>query len=209
MKNYMGRFIPRLSGVFSIKDQRSNLPMKVIVGLGNPGPRYKDTRHNVGFEALEELARRHPVQREESRFDAIIAHFQINQEKVCLLKPLTYMNLSGRAVRAFVSYYKIDLQDLIVIYDDMDLPVGSLRIRSKGGTGGHRGMNSLVENLGTQDFARIRIGIGRPPGEAVDWVLGRFSPEEKPLIQKAISRAADAVECWLNHGIDKAMNEYN
>jgi len=183
--------------------------MKVIVGLGNPGPRYKDTRHNVGFETLEELARRHPVQREESRFDAIIAHFQINQEKVCLLKPLTYMNLSGRAVRAFVSYYKIDLQDLIVIYDDMDLPVGSLRIRSKGGTGGHRGMNSLVENLGTQDFARIRIGIGRPSGEAVDWVLGRFSPEEKPLIQKAISRAADAVECWLNHGIDKAMNEYN
>ena len=137
--------------------------MKVIVGLGNPGPRYKDTRHNVGFQTLEELARRHPVQRQESRFDAIIAHLQIKQEKVFLLKPLTYMNLSGKAVRALIAYYKIDLKDIIVIYDDMDLPVGNLRIRSAGGTGGHRGMTSLVENLGTREFARIRIGIGRPP----------------------------------------------
>lgn len=183
--------------------------MKVVVGLGNPGPRYKDTRHNVGFQALEELARRHPVQREESRFDAIVAHLQINREKVFLLKPLTYMNLSGRAVRGLVSYYKIDLQDIIVIYDDMDLPVGSVRIRPAGGTGGHRGMNSLVENLGSRNFARIRIGIGRPPDEAVDWVLGHFTPAEKPLIQNAVVRAADAVEYWLDHGIDKVMNEYN
>ncbi len=183
--------------------------MKVIVGLGNPGPRYKDTRHNVGFQTLEELARRHPVQRQESRFDAIIAHLQIKQEKVFLLKPLTYMNLSGKAVRALIAYYKIDLRDIIVIYDDMDLPVGNLRIRSAGGTGGHRGMTSLVENLGTREFARIRIGIGRPPHEAIDWVLGRFSPEEKPLISNAVARAADAVETWIAHGIEKAMNEYN
>ena len=183
--------------------------MKVIVGLGNPGPRYKDTRHNVGFQTLEELARRHPVQRQESRFDAIIAHLQIKQEKVFLLKPLTYMNLSGKAVRALIAYYKIDLKDIIVIYDDMDLPVGNLRIRSAGGTGGHRGMTSLVENLGTREFARIRIGIGRPPREAIDWVLGRFSPEEKPLISNAVARAADAVETWIAHGIEKAMNEYN
>jgi len=183
--------------------------MKVIVGLGNPGPRYKDTRHNVGFQTLEELARRHPVQRQESRFDAIIAHLQIKQEKVFLLKPLTYMNLSGKAVRALIAYYKIDLRDIIVIYDDMDLPVGNLRIRSAGGTGGHRGMTSLVENLGTREFARIRIGIGRPPHEAIDWVLGRFSPEEKPLISNAVAQAADAVETWIAHGIEKAMNEYN
>jgi PTH1 family peptidyl-tRNA hydrolase len=183
--------------------------MKVIVGLGNPGPRYKDTRHNVGFQTLEELARRHPVQRQESRFDAIIAHLQIKQEKVFLLKPLTYMNLSGKAVRALIAYYKIDLRDIIVIYDDMDLPVGNLRIRSAGGTGGHRGMTSLVENLGTREFARIRIGIGRPPHEAIDWVLGRFSPEEKPLISNAVARAADAVETWIANGIEKAMNEYN
>ncbi|MDI9479565.1 MAG: aminoacyl-tRNA hydrolase [Syntrophomonadaceae bacterium] len=183
--------------------------MKVIVGLGNPGPRYKDTRHNVGFQTLEELARRHPVQRQESRFDAIIAHLQIKQEKVFLLKPLTYMNLSGKAVRALIAYYKIDLKDIIVIYDDMDLPVGNLRIRSAGGTGGHRGMTSLVENLGTREFARIRIGIGRPPHEAIDWVLGRFSPEEKPLISNAVARAADAVETWIANGIEKAMNEYN
>ncbi|NLP23048.1 MAG: aminoacyl-tRNA hydrolase [Syntrophomonadaceae bacterium] len=183
--------------------------MKVIVGLGNPGPRCKDTRHNVGFQTLEELARRHPVQRQESRFDAIIAHLQIKQEKVFLLKPLTYMNLSGKAVRALIAYYKIDLKDIIVIYDDMDLPVGNLRIRSAGGTGGHRGMTSLVENLGTREFARIRIGIGRPPHEAIDWVLGRFSPEEKPLISNAVARAADAVETWIANGIEKAMNEYN
>jgi PTH1 family peptidyl-tRNA hydrolase len=183
--------------------------MKVIVGLGNPGPRYKDTRHNVGFQTLEELARRHPVQRQESRFDAIIAHLQIKQEKVFLLKPLTYMNLSGKAVRALIAYYKIDLKDIIVIYDDLDLPVGNLRIRSAGGTGGHRGMTSLVENLGTREFARIRIGIGRPPHEAIDWVLGRFSPEEKPLISNAVARAADAVETWIANGIEKAMNEYN
>ena len=183
--------------------------MKVIVGLGNPGPRYKDTRHNVGFQTLEELARRHPVQRQESRFDAIIAHLQIKQEKVFLLKPLTYMNLSGKAVRALIAYYKIDLKDIIVIYDDMDLPVGNLRIRSAGGTGGHRGMTSLVENLGTREFARIRIGIGRPPHEAIDWVLGRFSPEEKPLISNAVARAADAVETWIANRIEKAMNEYN
>lgn len=183
--------------------------MKVIVGLGNPGPGYRDTRHNVGFQTLEELASRHPIQREESRFDAIIAHLQVNHEKVFLLKPLTYMNLSGKAVRALISYYKIDLEDIIVVYDDMDLPVGSVRIRPAGGTGGHRGMSSLAENLGSRDFARIRIGIGRPPYEAVDWVLGRFTPQEKPLIQKAVARAADAAECWLAHGIDKAMNEYN
>ncbi len=183
--------------------------MKVIVGLGNPGPRYKDTRHNVGFQTLEELARRHPVQRQESRFDAIIAHLQVKQEKVFLLKPLTYMNLSGKAVRALIAYYKIDLKDIIVIYDDMDLPVGNVRVRSAGGTGGHRGMSSLVESLGTREFARIRIGIGRPPHEAIDWVLGRFSPEERPLINNAVARAADAVEAWMVHGIEKAMNEYN
>jgi len=183
--------------------------MKVIVGLGNPGPRYRDTRHNVGFRTLEELASRHPIVRQESRFDAIIAHLQVNHEKVFLVKPLTFMNLSGKAVRALVSYYKIDLQDIIVIYDDMDLPVGSVRIRPAGGTGGHRGMSSLVESLGSQNFSRIRIGIGRPPDEAIDWVLGRFSPQEKPLIQEAILRAADAAEYWLVHGIDKTMNEYN
>jgi PTH1 family peptidyl-tRNA hydrolase len=183
--------------------------MKVIVGLGNPGPRYKDTRHNVGFQTLEELARRYPVQRQESRFDAIIAHLQIKQEKAFLLKPLTYMNLSGQAVRALIAYYKIDLKDIIVVYDDMDLPVGNVRIRAEGGTGGHRGMSSLVENLGTREFARIRIGIGRPPHEAIDWVLGRFSPQEKPLINNAIAQAADAVEAWMVRGIDKAMNEYN
>jgi len=205
----MGSLYPGYPGFFNSREVRSFTYMKVIVGLGNPGPRYRDTRHNVGFRTLEELASRHPIVRQESRFDAIIAHLQVNHEKVFLVKPLTFMNLSGKAVRALVSYYKIDLQDIIVIYDDMDLPVGSVRIRPAGGTGGHRGMSSLVESLGSQNFSRIRIGIGRPPDEAIDWVLGRFSPQEKPLIQEAILRAADAAEYWLVHGIDKTMNEYN
>lgn len=183
--------------------------MKVVVGLGNPGPKYKETRHNVGFQAVEEVARRYTVLKEESRFDAIIGQIQIGREKVFLVKPLTYMNLSGNAVGKLVSYYKVDQKDIIVIYDDMDLPVGQVRIRPQGGTGGHRGMTSLVERLGTRDFARIRIGIGRPPDEAVDWVLGRFSGEEKVLIDQAVAKAADAVECWLTEGIDKTMNEYN
>lgn len=183
--------------------------MKVVVGLGNPGPRYRDTRHNVGFQTLEELARRHIIQKEESRFDAIIGHLLVNQERVFLMKPLTYMNLSGNSVRSLISYYKLDIKDLLVVYDDMDLPVGAVRIRPGGGTGGHRGMTSLVERLGTREFARIRIGIGRPPNEAVEWVLGRFSAQEKPLIADAVNRAADAVECWWVNGIDKAMNEYN
>lgn len=183
--------------------------MKVVVGLGNPGPKYKDTRHNVGFLVVEEVARRYTVLKEESRFDAIIGQIQIGREKVFLVKPLTYMNLSGNAVRKLVSYYKVEQKDIIVIYDDMDLPVGQVRIRAQGGTGGHRGMTSLVERLGTRDFARIRIGIGRPPDEAVDWVLGRFAGEEKVLIDQAVAKAADAVECWLTEGIDKTMNEYN
>lgn len=183
--------------------------MKVVVGLGNPGQRYRDTRHNIGFRAVEELARRHVVQREESRFDAIVGHLQVNREKVLVVKPLTFMNLSGKAVRPLLAYYKIDLSDLLVIYDDMDLPVGAVRIRASGGTGGHQGMNSLVQHLGTREFARIRIGIGRPADETIAWVLGRFSVEEKPLVSTAVTRAVDAAQCWMEQGIDRAMNEYN
>ena len=183
--------------------------MKVIVGLGNPGRKYSDTRHNIGFRVLEEIARRSSVEKEESRFDAIIGHIRIGGEKVLLVKPLTYMNLSGKAVQPLMRWFKLDLSDLIVIYDDMDLPPGTLRLRAQGGSGGHKGMASIIERLGSQEFARIRIGIGRPDNEAIDWVLGKFSPTEQKLMEEVIGQAAAAVECWVKQGIERAMNEYN
>ncbi|NLX02376.1 MAG: aminoacyl-tRNA hydrolase [Syntrophomonadaceae bacterium] len=183
--------------------------MKVIVGLGNPGRKYSDTRHNIGFRVLEEIARRSSIEKEESRFDAIIGHIRIGGEKVFLVKPLTYMNLSGKAVQPLMRWFKLDLSDLIVIYDDMDLPPGTLRLRAQGGSGGHKGMASIIERLGSQEFARIRIGIGRPDNEAIDWVLGKFSPTEQKLMEEVIGQAAAAVECWVKQGIERAMNEYN
>ncbi|MGS0763200.1 aminoacyl-tRNA hydrolase [Syntrophomonas curvata] len=183
--------------------------MKVIVGLGNPGRKYSDTRHNIGFRALEELARRHTIEKEESRFDSIIGHMRIDGEKVLLVKPLTYMNLSGKAVQPLMRWFKLDLAELIVVYDDMDLAPGAVRLRAQGGSGGHKGMTSIIERLGSKEFARIRIGIGRPDDEAIDWVLGKFSTAEQKLIKQALDRTGDALECWVRQGIDRAMNEYN
>ncbi|MBC7075484.1 MAG: aminoacyl-tRNA hydrolase [Syntrophomonadaceae bacterium] len=183
--------------------------MKIVVGLGNPGREYGNTRHNVGFMVVEELARRHNVEKEENRFDAVIAHLRIAGEKVLLAKPLTYMNLSGRAVKPLVNCYKADVADLMVVFDDMDIEPGDLRIRPAGGAGGHKGMESITEKLGTQGFPRLRVGIGRPQGDAVDWVLGEFTDEEKILMQQTIKKAADAIECWVKRGIDAAMNTYN
>jgi len=183
--------------------------MKVIVGLGNPGKKYSETRHNIGFRVLEEVARRHGVQREESRFDAILAHLNINGQKVLLVKPLTYMNLSGKAVQPLLHWYKAELSDLMVVYDDMDLPVGSLRLRAEGGSGGHKGLTNIIERLGSREFSRLRLGIGRPDREAIDWVLGTFGPEEKETVQAMINGAADRLEYWAAQGIVKAMNEYN
>ena len=183
--------------------------MKFVVGLGNPGRKYSQTRHNVGFALVEELAARFPVEKEESRFDALLGHIRINGERVVLVKPLTFMNLSGQAVQPLLHWYKADLADLLVIYDDMDLPCGTLRIRAAGGSGGHRGITSIINRLGSRDFPRIRIGIGRPPGEAVDWVLGKFLAEEKELVNGALEQAARAVEYWVAHGIERTMNEYN
>jgi len=183
--------------------------MKIVVGLGNPGKKYTNTRHNVGFKVLEELAGRYTIEKEESKYDAMIVHIRIGNEKVLLVKPLTYMNLSGRAVKLLVNWFKLDLADLIVVYDDMDLKPGVLRIRAFGGTGGHKGMGSICESLGTKDFPRIRIGIGKAPDEAIDWVLGEPSKEEKILINNTVKKAGDAVECWVKNGIATAMNAYN
>lgn len=184
--------------------------MKIVVGLGNPGPEYKDTRHNIGFKVLEQLAARHGVQRQESKYDAIIGEIRIQGEKVLLVKPLTYMNLSGRSVQPLVHWHKLDLGDLMVIYDDMDLPVGALRIRASGGSGGHKGMKSIIERLNTEEFSRLRIGIGRPTQhDPTNWVLGRFSSTEKEQMQATVNKAVDAVDTWITAGLTEAMNAYN
>lgn len=183
--------------------------MKVIVGLGNPGPKYSNTRHNIGFRVVEEIARRHSIEKEQSKFDAIVAHSRIGNEKILLVKPLTFMNLSGRAVQPLIKWYKLALDDLMVVYDDMDLNTGVLRIRASGGSGGHKGMISIHERLGMQGFPRLRVGIGRPADDTIDWVLGTFDEEEKGIIEESIVRAAEAIECWVKKGIDKAMNKYN
>ena len=184
--------------------------MKIIVGLGNPGKEYKNTRHNVGYMVLEELAARYPVEKQETKFDAIIGHIRVKGEKVLLVKPLTYMNLSGRSVQPLVHWHKLELVDLMVVYDDMDLPLGALRIRAAGGSGGHNGIKSIIERLATADFARTRIGIGRPDDrEAVEWVLGRFTGGEKEQAEQIIKHAADALEKWITTDIVEAMNAYN
>jgi peptidyl-tRNA hydrolase, PTH1 family len=184
--------------------------MKIIVGLGNPGPEYKNTRHNIGYMVLEELASRYPVERQEGKFDALIAHIRVKGEKVLLVKPLTYMNLSGQAVQPLVHWHKLELQDLMVVYDDMDLPLGAMRLRASGGSGGHKGIKSIMERLATPDFARARLGIGRPEDRAaVDWVLGRFSAGEKEQLEQVVKQAADALEKWIHKGLSEAMNTHN
>jgi len=184
--------------------------MRIIVGLGNPGKEYKNTRHNIGFMVLEELASRYPVEKQDSKFDAIIGHIRIKTNRVLLVKPLTYMNLSGNSVQAIVHWHKLNLEDLMVVYDDMDLPLGTLRIRAEGGSGGHKGMKSIIARLASSDFARTRVGIGRPEErDAVDWVLGRFPAEEKEQARQSIKSAADALEKWVGNGIVEAMNAYN
>ena len=183
--------------------------MKLIVGLGNPGKEYKLTRHNVGFMVVEELARRLGVQKETARFEAVLAQTQLQAEKLLLAKPLTFMNLSGKAVAGIMRWYKLAPEDLLIVYDDMDLPEGAVRLRAQGGTGGHNGMKSIVASLATQDFSRIRIGIGRSDLPTVPHVLGKFSKTELPVIEAAVTKAADAAECWVIHGINQAMNTYN
>ncbi len=186
-------------------------PSKLIVGLGNPGPEHAFNRHNVGFQCLDRLARAHGLEFTQWRFEASLAFGEIRGVKVLLAKPLTYMNLSGRAVGPLMRCYKVPTVGLLVIYDDMDLPLGSIRLRQRGGAGGHKGMLSIIDSLGTQDFPRLRVGIGRPPGkmDPVDYVLGDFTPEERLIIEEAYERAISAIESWLTEGIAAAMNRYN
>ncbi len=186
--------------------------MKLIAGLGNPGPRYADSRHNIGFLVLDELARRWgaDVSRYDRHFEGLLGEATVQGETVLLLKPATYMNLSGRSVAATARYYKLPAEAVLVIYDDLDLPVGQLRVRAAGSSGGHKGLDDVIRQFGTDTLPRIRIGIGKVARAAtVDHVLSRFEPDERPAIEAAVQRAADAVACWLRRGLDAAMNEFN
>jgi PTH1 family peptidyl-tRNA hydrolase len=184
----------------------------LIAGLGNPGPEYHSTRHNVGFRCADALAQVHDLTFDRrKRSKAKIAEGVICGKHVLIAKPQTYMNLSGSSVQGLAAFYKITPERMLVIFDDLDLPLGTLRIRSKGGSGGHKGLTDIIQRLGTQDFPRIRFGIGRPPGrmEAADFVLQGFSPDELPLVEQTVARAIKAAETWLTDGIDASMNRYN
>lgn len=186
--------------------------MKLVAGLGNPGERYRATRHNVGFDVIDLLAKRHEADFEAAPADAVQAKWRIDGDIVLLVKPLTFMNLSGGAVAALGRYYKIALPDLMVVCDDVNLPLGRLRLRSGGTDGGHNGLRSVADALGTIDYARLRIGVGRGQDsrmDLADHVLARFDAEERPGIDRAVTRAADAVETWMTHGIGQAMNVFN
>ena len=186
---------------------------ELIVGLGNPEPKYDNTRHNIGFAAVDELARvwQMPL-KENKRFQGMFAEgVASGGRKVRLLKPLTYMNRSGQSVRAVADWYKIAPESIMVVYDDMDLPVGRLRIRLTGSAGGHNGMKSIIAHLGGKDFSRLRIGIGKSDGKkgTISHVLGKFAPDESHTIEEVLSVSVKAIELGLKEGIEQSMNRYN
>jgi PTH1 family peptidyl-tRNA hydrolase len=183
----------------------------LIVGLGNPGRKYKRNRHNVGFQVIDHLAKRHGLRFRRRQSDAFVTGGQIAGRAVILVKPLRYMNKSGDPVAALRRFYKIDPERLLVIFDDLDLPVGTLRLRPSGGSSGQKGMKSIIERLGNQEFPRLRVGIGRPPGrmDPAAYVLQNFGKEQLPSVEETYERAADAIETWLRDGVELAMSRHN
>ena len=185
--------------------------MKVVVGLGNPGSKYQNTRHNVGFQVVGELALRHGVSKPRVKFEAEIAEVTPAGEKLLLVAPQTYMNNSGRSVAKLVDFYKLPVEQLMIVSDDINLPTGQLRMRKTGSAGGQKGLMNILQSLGAQHIPRLRIGIGRPPGrmDATDYVLGRFRKSEIDAINHSVMLAADGIELWEKSGIDVAMNQVN
>ena len=184
--------------------------IKLIVGLGNPGTRYARSRHNVGFMIADRFARAHALTFARKRFNAQIAEGDIAGKRVMIAKPQTFMNMSGEAVGKVFAFYKIAPHDLLVIYDDLDLPLGKMRLRPKGSAGGHHGMESIIARIGTSDFPRLRIGIGRPSPDAdVDHVLGSFDADERAVMDETLARAVEAIGVWVVEGIESAMNRFN
>lgn len=185
--------------------------MKCIVGLGNPGKKYDGTRHNIGFAVIDELTERHGIKLDQSKFKGHFAVETLFNEKIVLLKPQTFMNLSGESLRPLMDFYKIVPEDVLVIFDDLDLPVGKIRLRQKGGHGGHNGIRSIIDHLGTKDFKRIRIGVGRPTNSMpiVNYVLSPFTREQLEDVQTTIIKSADACEEWLKKPFSDVMNTFN
>lgn len=184
--------------------------MKLIVGLGNPGTEYAKTRHNAGFMVLQRLANRHGITGVKTRFGAGVLDGRVAGHRCLLIQPMTFMNLSGQTVVEAVNFYKLDLTDLLVVVDEAALPVGSIRLRATGSAGGHNGLGNIETRLGTQDYPRLRIGVESPTrASRKDFVLGRFSEDQLAELDPALDRACDAIESWLNDGIDKAMTAYN
>jgi PTH1 family peptidyl-tRNA hydrolase len=183
--------------------------MKLVIGLGNPGRRYAGTRHNVGFDVLDLVAERHRLEWESAPADGLIAKWRT--VSVLLAKPLTFMNLSGEAIAGLCRYYRVALPDVLIVCDDVNLPLGRLRARATGTEGGHNGLKSVAQHLGSNDYARLRIGVGRGDmrRELSDHVLGKFEPEEQTGVRSAIDRSAEAVEAWVSHGLAYVMNTYN
>jgi len=191
--------------------------MKLIIGLGNPGKTYAHNRHNVGFQCLNYFARLHSIRFDRRQCQARVGIGKVSGEKLLLARPGTFMNLSGKSVACLVRKYNVPASDLLVIYDDLDLPLGKIRLRQSGSSGGHKGMNSIISALGSEDFPRIRVGIGRPQAEKqpvsedriVNYVLNDFSSQEEAIIKPVIAKVAEAIECFLTQGIDAAMNKFN
>lgn len=195
-----------------INTLQKGIIMYIIVGLGNPGEKYENTRHNCGFATIDMIADKYNISVNEGKHKAVFGKGIINGTKVILAKPLTYMNLSGESVRELIDYYKIDEEtELIVIYDDISLPPGQLRIRKKGSAGGHNGIKNIIQHLGHDVFMRIKVGVGEKPKgyDLADYVLGHFSDEDKVLMKDAYNDACNAIELMIEGNADKAMNTYN
>lgn len=185
--------------------------MYLIIGLGNPEEEYSKTRHNMGFNTINKLAQKQNIQINKTKYEGLYESTTIEGQKVILIKPQTYMNLSGNCVKQFADFYKIEKENILVIYDDMDIEPGTIKIRKKGSAGGHNGMKSIIQMLGTEEFPRIRIGIGRPEhnGDEINYVIGAIPKEEIPKLEEGTEKAKEAIIEILKNGIDKAMNKFN
>lgn len=185
--------------------------MYLIVGLGNPEPEYSNTRHNMGFDVVNKISKKYEIELTRTKFNGLYGSGEVEGKKVILLKPQTFMNLSGQSIKPFVDFYKIPLENVLVIYDDMDVEMGSIKLRKKGGPGTHNGAKSVVHELVSEDFPRIRVGIGKPVDEydAIDYVIGKLDESIYAKLEDGINKATDAIEEFLKNGIDMAMNKFN